>query len=40
MGGGTYGKVYKGYDFEERRFIAVKNVPRRILNKTNGLEKR
>lgn len=28
LGGGAYGNVYKGYDSELSRFIAVKQIPR------------
>lgn len=28
LGGGAFGNVYKGYDNKEKRFIAVKHIPR------------
>ena len=28
LGGGAYGQVYKGYDNLEKRYIAVKQIPR------------
>jgi serine/threonine protein kinase len=31
LGGGSFGIVYKGYDNEQKRFIAVKQIPRANL---------
>lgn len=28
LGGGSFGNVFKGYDNEKKRFIAVKHIPR------------
>jgi len=36
LGGGTYGKVFLGWDNEEKKPIAVKNVIPRILMSLGG----
>ena len=32
LGSGTFGKVYKGYDTYDRRFVAIKHVPRKNID--------
>lgn len=31
LGGGAYGRVYKGYDKDNKKIIAVKHIPLKIL---------
>jgi serine/threonine protein kinase len=40
LGGGTYGKVYRGYDVKNSRHIAVKHINRQSLSSMNGIEQR
>lgn len=40
LGGGNYGRVYKGYDNEAKKVIAVKHIPLKTLRQiTNFFER-
>jgi len=40
LGGGSYGKVYKGWDNKQSKPIAVKHILKSSLMHMNGLEQR
>lgn len=40
LGGGTYGKVFRGWDKEEKKHIAVKNIIPKTLMALGGQENR
>ena len=40
LGGGNYGRVYKGYDKEAKKIIAVKHIPLKILRQIKNMYQR
>jgi hypothetical protein len=40
LGGGNYGRVYKGYDNEARKIIAVKHIPLKTLRQIKNMFQR
>lgn len=40
LGGGAYGRVYKGYDNEAKKIIAVKHIPLKTLRQIRSMFER